>query len=287
MALRAGGHDVAHAWHVTDALAAGRWRRVTGRVAVQSYVGVADIECLRARRWRLGLTLGSLRACDVTVALSRHAADALRKWLGYDPPVIPAPVDVHAFALGHERTEAPTFVCATPLQHQPGTGSLLVRAFSRVRRQRADARLLVNRPRDPAAARHLSAAGEGIEVVDMEDRSLLPDLYATAWASVLAPSSDALGKALAEGLACGTPGVGPDAAGIPEILDKPGTGRLFAGGDLELARAMLEVLELAEDPATREICRSRALELSTGRVAEAYGGLYARLIDRRQQPAGS
>ena len=147
-ALRAGRYDVAHAWYSTDSLAAGRWGRATRRPAVQSYMGIPDVEGLRYRRWRLGITLRSIEACDVTVALSRHAADAFRSCLGYEAPVIPPPVDVHTFTPAETRTEQPTFVCAAALEEERKRGDLLVRAFARVRRDRPGARLLLNRPHD-------------------------------------------------------------------------------------------------------------------------------------------
>jgi glycosyltransferase involved in cell wall biosynthesis len=276
--LRAGSQDVAHAWYPTDALAAGRWRDATGRPAVQSYMGIPDFKGLRWKRWRLGITLRSLEVCDVTVALSRYAADSFRHWLGYEAPVIPPPVDVDTFTLADERTEEPTFLCAAALGEWRKRADLLVRAFGRVRRDRPGARLLLNRPRDPATAAQLGAAAEGIELVDMDNRSTLAHLYGTAWVSVLPSLNEAFGLVLAEALACGTPGVGSNQGGIPEVLDRPGTGVLFDGGEEELARALLETAELAGDPRTREICRERALELSTERCTAAYEDLYRSLV---------
>lgn len=275
--LRAGRYDVAHAWYSTDALAAGQWRGAAGRPAVQSYMGIPDFEGLRYKRWRLGITLRSIETCDVTVALSRYAADAFRRWLGYEAPVIPPPVDVDAFAVGDERADEPTFICAAALSEARKRAELLVRAFGRVRRDRPTARLVLNRPRDQGTAAQLAATSEGIELVDMDDRSRLAELYGTAWVSVLPSLNEAFGLVLAEALACGTPGVGSNQGGIPEVLDRPGTGVLFDGGEEELARALLEATELAGDRQTREVCRERALELSTARCTAAYEGLYRSL----------
>ena len=93
--------------------------------------------------------------------------------------------------------------------------------------------------------------------------------------------NEAFGFVLAEGLSCGTPGVGSDAGGIPEVIDRPGTGRLFDGGEEQLARALLETMELAGDPRTRDVCRERALEFSTERCTQAYERLYNSLIGSR------
>ena len=195
--------------------------------------------------------------------------------------MIPPPVDVHTFTPAESRTEQPTFVCAAALEEGRKRGDLLVRAFARVRRDRPGARLLLNRPHDSAATARLAGAGEGIELVDMDDRSRLARLYGTAWASVLPSVNEAFGLVLAEGLACGTPGVGSDAGGIPEVIDRPGTGRLFDGGEEQLARALLETMELAGDARTRDVCRERALEFSTERCTQAYERLYNSLIGSR------
>ncbi len=278
--LRARNPDVAHAWYPTDALAAGRLRAATGRIAVQSYMGIPDFKWLRHSRWRLGITIRAIESCDRTVALSRYAADAFRHWLGYEAPVIPPPVDVETFTPGDSRTDEPTFVCAAALDEERKRGNLLVRAFARLRRERPRARLLLNRPRDSSTAAQL-AEGEGVELVDMDDRLRLAELYRSAWASVLPSTNEAFGLVLAEALACGTPGVGSDAAGIPEVLDRPGIGVLFTGDEDDLARAMLDVLELADDGGTRDTCRTRALELSTESCVEAYESLYASLASAR------
>ena len=49
-ALRAGDYDLAHAVYPTDALAAARWRKRTGRPAVLSYLGIPDREWLAHHR---------------------------------------------------------------------------------------------------------------------------------------------------------------------------------------------------------------------------------------------
>lgn len=276
--LRTGGYAVAHAWFTTDALAAARWREATGRPTVHSYMGIPDFKGLRYKRGRLAITLRAMRGCDITVALSEYVAREFKHWLGYDAPVIPPPVDVDVFSLGDERTEDPTIVCAAAAGESRKRVDLLVRAFRRVRTQRPRARLVIDRPRDPDLAAKLHDPGAGVEVADIQDR--LPSVYASAWVSALPSVSEAFGLVLAEALACGTPGVGTNEGGIPEVLDRPEIGRLFTGGEEELARALLEAIQLAEYPGTRAACRQRALELSTHRYAEAYESLYRSIAER-------
>ena len=271
-ALRAEPTDVAHAWFTTDALAAARWSRRTGRPSVYSYMGVPDHVGLMWRRRRLGLTLRALRGCSATVALSQHAAAEFRRWLGAEVPVIQPPVDTATFRPGPDREAEPTVICAAAVGEARKRVDMLVEAFAHVRRDHPGARLLLSRPGDASGEAH--AAQPGVELVDMDDRARLAALYARAWVSALPSFGEAFGLVLAEAMACGTPGVGSNRDGIREVIDRPEVGRLFDGGPRELADALLEAIELARDPATAHACRARALELSVERCVAAYERLY-------------
>ena len=281
LALRAGGYDVAHAWFTTDGAAAARWRRETGRPAVHSYMGIPDHTGLMWRRRRAQYTVRAIAETYATVALGEYAAEQFRHWLGHDPWIINPPVDTETFRPGPERTEAPTIVCAAAVEEPRKRVDLLIRAMPLVRKEHPKAQLLVNRPRDP----HLAAATEdvatGVILADMDDRTELGRLYASAWVSALPSHSEAFGLVLAEAMACGTPAVGAAAGGIPEVIESDAVGRTFEGDDEQaVARALLEAFELARDPATPEACRARALKLSRERIAEQYEALYRELLAR-------
>ena len=280
-ALRVLAPDVAHAWFTTDALAAIRYGRATGRPVVHSYMGIPDHTGVMWRRRRLAITLKALEGSDVTVSLSRHVADEFRRSFGHETPVIPPPVDVEHFRPRGERTAEPTAICAAVMDD---VGSrkrvhLLVEAWPLVRRERPGARLLLNRPRTPQLAAAVADPALGIEIADMDDREELARLYAASWVSVLPSWGEAFGLVLAEAMACGTPAVGSNLAGIPEVVDSPDIGRLFDGDEpAALARAILETFELAGDPATAEACRARALLLSRDACTDAYEALYRELL---------
>lgn len=281
LALKAGTYDLAHAVYPADALAASRWRRHTGRPALLSYMGIPDRRGLCEYRRRLDILLRAARGCDAVVALSRHAAQAFGYWLGLEARVIPPGVNLTAFRPRSARAAAPTIVCSAAADVARKNVGLLVHAFGRVRRQRADARLVLSRPRDlgAAALAGVDLRAPGIEWADLDDPEALARAYGEAWVSVLPAVDEAFGLVLVEALACGTPVVGYAHAAIPEVVDRPEIGRLFDHLDAEaLSRALLETIELSADPATSANCRSRAEEFSTNRCTERYLELYRELL---------
>ncbi len=271
-ALSLSSPDLAHAWYPTDALVAARWRARTGRPAVHSYMGIPDHAGLMYFRKRLDITRRAIAGTDVTVALSHYAAGEFERWLGYRAEVISPPVDVQRFTPGGERSAEPSIVCAADAREPRKRVELLVAAFARVRRRHPTARLLL----DARTASHLADESRGVLAVSMTD---LPAVYRSAWVSALPSFGEAFGLVLAEAMACGTPGVGTAAGGITEVVSD-GVGALFTGGEEELAQALLEGLDLAQDPATADRCRERATAFSTDRVVAAYADLYRRLTGR-------
>jgi glycosyltransferase involved in cell wall biosynthesis len=277
LSLRRRPVDVAHASHAPDALAAARWSRRTGAPTILSFMGIPDRPWLVARRHRLQLVLRACRECAAVVALSQTAADAFAHSLGVSARVIPPGVDTDAFSPGGERSAVPQILCTASLEVPEKRVSLLVDALPLVRRSRPDTELVLQRPSAQALSDH-AAREPGVVLMDT-DAELLLDAYRSAWCSALPSRSDAFGLVLAESLACGTPVVGSDRGALAEVIDRPEVGRVFAGEDpSEVARALLEALELAEDPATAAACRARALELSLDRCADAYEALYRELL---------
>lgn len=274
-----GDDDVAHAIYPTDALAAARWSRRTGRPSVLSYLGIPDRTGLVYKRRRLAITLKAIAECTAVTALSRTAADAFRYWLGVEARVVYPGVDLRAFTPGAGRAEHPTIFCSASADEPRKRVELLVRAFALVRRERRDARLVLSRPRDRGLAQQL--VDGGAELVDVDDREALALSNRQAWVAALPSYGEAFGLVLVEALACGTPVVASDEGALPEVVDRAEIGRLFSGdGPEPLARALLDAFELAEDPGTAAACRARAEDFSTHRTALAYAELYRSLIER-------
>ena len=259
--LMRGDDDIVQAFQAPDAVVAA----ATGRPAIYAHMGIPHRAWLVARRRRLELVQRAVRGCAAVTALSAHARDAFWTYLGVEAHVIPPPVDVGRFTPGGERAEDPLVVCAADAREPRKRVPLLVEAFERVRREHPRARLVL----DARTSDHPDAA-------DMTD---LVGLYRSAWVSVLPSWGEAFGLVLAEALACGTPVVGSDQGGIPEVLGgDERVGRLFAGDDPDaLARALLEAIELARDPATATACRARAESFSAARCADRHERLYREL----------
>lgn len=277
-ALRAEAPDVAHALYVGEGLAALAWARRAGRPVVFSAMGLPRPEGAVGRGRALAAARRVTRGVDAVVAISAAVAEGMERLLGVRARVIRPGVDLEAFAPGGRRAEEPTLYCAAALDDPRKQADVLLGAFARVRHQRPQTRLLLERPADPALAARLGDQA-GVQLAPAaRDDATLRERYRAAWVSVLPSRAEAFGLVLAEGLACGTPGVGTREGGIPEVLDDPGVGRLFAPGDeADLARALLEALDLAADPATPARCRAHARAFDQRRCVAEHVALYREL----------
>lgn len=273
-ALRAGRYDVVHAMHAPDALAAARWRRRSGRPALLTYMGIPDHAGLMERRLRLECATAAIEGCDAVVAISRYAAAAFERWLGYPAAVIEPGVDVRAFRPAAQRAAVPTIVSSADATEPRKHVGLLIDAFALLRDELPEARLVLSRPARGA----VPPAVPGVEWANLDDRATLARAYGGAWAAALPSSAEAFGLAALEPMACGTPVAAYDGGGLPEVVDRPGVGVLFETLDaVTLAGALRRTLALAEDPGTAARCRARAEELSTERATERYLALYREL----------
>jgi len=274
------GHDdIAQAVFVTDALVAARWSRRTGKPSVFSYMGIPDHVGLTSRHLRLELTRFAVRQCTAVTALSHSAADAFRRNLGVRARVIHPAVDLAAFRPTGERAEEPTVFCGADLTEPRKRVQLLVDAFTIVRRQRPGAQLVLSKPVDPDVAARFAREHPEVHLRGVDAREDLARAYSEAWVSVLPSFGEAFGLVLAEALACGTPVVATNSGGMREVADSDAISRLFDGDRPEdLAKALLEAFELAEDPRTAGACRERARQFSSDRCVERHLELYAELL---------
>jgi glycosyltransferase involved in cell wall biosynthesis len=112
---------------------------------------------------------------------------------------------------------------------------------------------------------------------------LLAIAYSAADVFVVPSRTEALGMVGMESVACGTPVIGSNVGGIPDVVQEGSTGWLFPAGETRALSARLA--QLASDPASaaalRHECRATALR-SWDLVAQAerYRALYRELLRR-------
>jgi glycosyltransferase involved in cell wall biosynthesis len=281
---RPAGYRLAHAVYPADALAASRWRRVTGRPALLSYLGIPDRAGLRFARLRLETLQAAIAGVDAVTALSRYAAEGFERWLGVQARVIAPGVDLDAFRPGPLRSQVPTVLCGADAGEPRKQVRLLIEAVGLLRREIPELRLILSQPRSMAA---VAAAGidpqtPGIEWRNLDARPALADAYREAWVSVLPSRAEAFGLVIAESLACGTPVVGLRDGAIPELIDSPQIGRLFdESAPVVLAGALEDALTLARTPGVPDACRAQAERFGVDVCTARYLDLYAELIDAR------
>ena len=277
LTLRRGDDELAHSFFHTDGMAALRWARRTGRPSVFSYMGVPSRATATYMRGRMQMLARLTSDSDAVIALSRTAREALWRWWGVESRVIYPGVDLSAFQESQaERAQVPTVACAASPDDGRKRVPLLAEAFAEVRRARPDARLVLMQPKDKAVEDQLR--GPGIEFRDLPSQAV-PGLFAEAWVSALASHAEAFGLVIVESLAAGRPVVAANEAGPAEIVDREGIGSLFdEPTPASVARALLEALELAEDPATAERARARAADFTSERCAIEHESLYEELL---------
>ncbi|MEK6277266.1 MAG: glycosyltransferase family 4 protein [Actinomycetota bacterium] len=278
--LRRGGFDLAHAFHPADALAAVGWAKRVGRPAVFT---VPAFPPRHGSRARLSTLRRVFTGADAVVAPTEAVSDEIQGLFpGTRTRLIPPGVDLERFTPGAGgRATQPTIFCAAEIEEPRKRVELVVTAFSLLRRERPEARLVLANPYPHRTEFPHWASGPGIDIRGIRDDNDLVNAYREAWVSVLAARDEPFGLVLVESLACGTPVVGSSAGGIPEIIVGDEIGELFDGEEPDtLAAALHSVLELATEDDIVERCRRRAADFELRRCIEEYERLYGELLDR-------
>lgn len=214
-----------------------------------------------------------VQECDEVACLSRFAIDRLRSDFRREGVLLPSPTDLAPFLAASAVTPRVRgrILFAGDLDEPRKGARLLARAFPAILARREDASLHFTGRCSPATQEDILAAmppavRSRVTFHGLGSVKDLPGLFAAADVVVNPAIWEALGNVLTEALAAGTPVVGCDHAGIPDIITDPRIGRLFAPGSERgaatnadgLARAVLEALDLAAQPGTAALCRERA-----------------------------
>ncbi len=222
----------------------------------------------RARRLAPAMRRAYLQA-DAVTAVSHGVAHDVADSLGiprerirvlYNPTIGPDFATRMAQPVDHPwlvRKDAPVVIGVGQLGYQKDFETLL-RAFARLRRQRALRLLIVGPAKKPAPFLDLARDLGVRDDVDLVGFRSNPVAYvARSDLFVLSSRYEGFPNVLLEALACGTPVVSTDCPhGPQEILDHGRFGRLVPVGDVEgLAAAMAATLD---SPPPRSYLRSRA-----------------------------
>lgn len=273
--LARGRFDVAQAFHLADAWAATRARRLGGPPVVFSYHGIPTRHHLVARRYRLELMQRVVADAEACTVLSEAAAEPFRRYLLRDPRIAPGGVVTGEFETEVARTREPRILMPASIGDPRKRGELLLEAFAALRSRLPDLRLDVIRTHDPFMSPLELELPDGAEWLELGAGVTLAEAYARSWVTVLPAVEEPFGLVLVESLAAGTPVVAARSGACPEIVTDARLGRIFEPDDAAgLEAALSAALELAGDAGTVEACRARAAEFDWSRVVERYEAVY-------------
>jgi glycosyltransferase involved in cell wall biosynthesis len=86
-----------------------------------------------------------------------------------------------------------------------------------------------------------------------------------------------------ESLAAGTPVVGTKSGAIPEVLDSPDVGIMIEPDNdpRELSRALIQALNMAQDPIISKKCRQYVAPYSWDKLGPLYESLYLDVLGQQ------
>jgi len=298
--LLRGRYDVVHAHSMGDAAGAtmARWFTRTPFIffvnglppAVRYYRSVSTGGAVFGR---------AVASADEVICVSDYVRRYIAERFGRQGTLIPVPVDLNRFPLWEgPKHDPPVIFCAAALEDRRKGGRVLMRAFNLVKQHRPEVILQNASAISPAVRDELVALVEprwrrDVHFLGDTPWSELPGLYGRATLSVLPSLWEAFGLVSVESMATGTPVVGTHDGALPEVINDPGVGRLFAPGAQStfepdnaegLAQALCEALVLDGDPQTRKRCRARAQAYGWDRIGPQIERLYEKVAATRKDP---
>ncbi len=295
--LAEAGADAVFCLNYFDAWAALRARQRLGarHRVIFLVVGLPSRRYFRAVPLDAWFMHTALHAADRVVAVSRFAAEMLASEFGVRAEVLPVPVvmgefEAPALRLGaavDAAADAPVLLFAGDADQPRKGAALLCRAFVQLRAQLSRARLVFSGQASADTMANLlalpgvAAVREGIEFRGLGALGELPGLYRSASVTVLPAVFEALGMALIESLASGTPVVAARHGGALDIVAGPLVGQLFDPGprveqnenEAGLVAALLDVVARGKTDVVRSACVDQARRFSWETLGPRYESL--------------
>jgi glycosyltransferase involved in cell wall biosynthesis len=125
--------------------------------------------------------------------------------------------------------------------------------------------------------------GNRVRLLGARPHAELPELYGAADALILASSREGWANVLLEAMACGTPAIGAQIWGNPEVIAKPEAGILMAERSAKGVADAVHALFGPRMP-TREATRAYASAFSWDATTEGQIELFRRIMAHRPRP---
>lgn len=229
----------------------------------------------------------AIQKSDRVITLGRFCDSLVKQHYGVTAEILPVPVDLEKFqATSKPLHEPPTLLGIGSFDERRKGIRVLIDSFCKIKDEIPNARLILS-GKFPEPLQHEllgpldSSIRESIDVLGLGSIDDLPAIYQRATITVIPSMWEAYGMTALESLACGTPVVGADHAGLGELLSNPNASVKFdpetdgfetmnVGG---LTAAIRKGLELAGQPKSVEYCRQEAEKYGWATLGPRYESL--------------
>jgi glycosyltransferase involved in cell wall biosynthesis len=286
-------YDLIHSFYPSDGYAAHLYSKVRRIKYILNFNGVPIKAVYKNIPLLHHLMRKAFDSASVIVVNSQYSRRYLKDDYNKEGVVIPGAVDISKFFITDNKDlDRPKVLCTAAIDTRYKNVPLLVKAFELFKSKVPQAVLQLSGHVDSDSAKRLKISvnpriRESIHILGVGNVKKLPQLYSEASIFVLPSINEAFGSVLVESLASGTPVVGTDSGGIPEIISHPRIGTLYKpnrtdtlptnSGDL--CDAMLQTLELAKRTETSNRCREHAERYDWSVVGAQFEEVYKGIIN--------
>jgi len=295
--------DIVHCLSYFDAYAAIKARErfrldykvvfQSGGIPVRQYFRAVPIDWFFFRK--------VIRKADAVLVVSRFAQEKLKQDFSCESEVMPPPVAVESFWRKGPDTEPnpaePKILFVGDVTEHRKGAQVLCKAFAEVKKVYSKATLHLSGKINQTVISNLlkekdiRSAADDIHFLGLGTVGQLPSLYRSASVTVLPAVWEAFGLVLVESLAAGTPIVGVNHGGIPDIISDRAVGSLFEPAPFQeqtlnvkgLTRAILKTLQTVQTKEqirrTQKLCGRHADKFSWSALGPSYENLYQRLMN--------